>query len=124
MQLRSEGGKNTSDFLCEVFSSLEPITGVGKTFVLASVRASPAQSGRQVPSRSGASGADWDGQQWVSGDTLVLADAIGANESERTAITPWALPEPTAPSVAARSAGIQLSIPELAQLGSVSRRCC
>jgi len=55
----------------------------------------------------------------VSGDTLVLADAIGANESERTAITPWALPEPTAPSVAARSAGIQLSIPELAN----SARC-
>ncbi|HZT83441.1 MAG TPA: dethiobiotin synthase [Gemmataceae bacterium] len=95
-------------------------TGVGKTFVTAAVARLLRGQGRPVrvckPVATGARQVDG---RWISDDTLTLAEAAGAaGEWER--LTPWTFPEPAAPPVAARAAGQQLALADLA--GAVRRQ--
>jgi dethiobiotin synthetase len=92
-------------------------TGVGKTHVVAAVARTLRAAGKAVRvSKPVATGATWTGRRWLSEDTERLASACGCSgESELDAITPWALPEPAAPPVAARAAGIKLRLGDLAE---------
>lgn len=94
-------------------------TGVGKTFVTAAIARSLRQQGHPVRvCKPVATGADYCEGRWISDDTRRLAEAAGEQDLE--AITPWALPEPAAPPVAARLAGVVLTLEDLA--GAVHRR--
>jgi dethiobiotin synthetase len=89
-------------------------TGVGKTFVVAEVARLLGAQGRRVRvCKPVATGAQWRGR-WVSDDTCRLAQAAGVGEDELEKITPWAFPEPVAPSVAAPRHGLPLSLHDLA----------
>lgn len=91
-------------------------TGVGKTIVTAAIARHLHQQGEAVRvSKPVATGAIRQHEQWVSEDTLTLAQALGV-ENDSTAlqrITPWNFPEPVAPPVAARLAGVTLNIHEM-----------
>ncbi len=94
-------------------------TGVGKTFVTACVARLLREQGHAVRvCKPVATGAERDGGRWVSGDTRLLAEAAG--ETDLGAVTPWAFPDPVAPPVAARRAGVDLVLGELAE--AVRRR--
>src|SRR5262245_3302708 len=89
-------------------------TGVGKTVVTAALAALWRGQGRDFrvckPVATGARG--------VADDTAALGGAAG--EQDAAAITPWTFAEPAAPTVAARLAGIRLSLAALAE--AVRRR--
>jgi dethiobiotin synthetase len=94
-------------------------TGVGKTVVTAAVARLLSRQGRAVRvCKPVATGATWQGGRWVSEDTLLLAEATG--EADLDAVTPWSFPEPAAPPVAARLAGVSLTLEGLA--AAVRRR--
>jgi dethiobiotin synthetase len=94
-------------------------TGVGKTLVTAAIARVLRQQGRPVRvCKPVATGAEWCAGRWCSDDTRRLAEAAG--DTDLDAITPWVLPEPAAPPVAARQAGIVLTLEDLA--GAVRRR--
>jgi dethiobiotin synthetase len=94
-------------------------TGVGKTFVVCAIaRALRRRGERFRVCKPVATGAAWTGGRWLSDDTRELAEAAG--DADHAAITPWALPEPAAPPVAARLAGVKLSLPEI--VAAVRRR--
>src|SRR5436190_7478980 len=86
-------------------------TGVGKTFVTAAVARVLQGSHRPVQvSKPVATGGDED--------TRRLAQAVAATDLH--AITPWIFPVPAAPPVAARAAGVRLTLDDL--LGAVRRQ--
>src|SRR5262245_42889805 len=88
-------------------------TGVGKTFVTAAVARALQENHRAVRvSKPVATGGD--------DDTRQLAKAAGAPDEELRSITPWVFPTPAAPAVAARLAGVRLSLAEL--LAAVQRQ--
>ncbi|HJT75758.1 MAG TPA: dethiobiotin synthase [Gemmataceae bacterium] len=94
-------------------------TDVGKTFVTACVaHALRAEGGPVAVCKPVATGAEWDGAAWRSGDTRLLAAAAG--ESDLAAVTPWAFPDPVAPPVATRRAGVVLTLAEI--VGAVRGR--
>jgi dethiobiotin synthetase len=86
-------------------------TGVGKTVLTAALAARWRAEGRRFrvckPVATGS-----------AEDTEALARAAG--DEDREAITPWTFAEPAAPPVAARLAGVRLSLAELA--AAVRRR--
>ena len=90
-------------------------TGVGKTFVTAAVaRLLRLQRRNVAVCKPVATGARQTNGSWVSDDTVLLADAAGMmGELER--VTPWTFPEPAAPPVAARLAGVELKFDALVQ---------
>jgi dethiobiotin synthetase len=84
-------------------------TGVGKTVVTAAIARCLRNRGRAVaackPVATGASAG-------VGDDTRRLADAVGHANYHR--VTPWTFPLPAAPPVAARAAGVELVLNEIA----------
>lgn len=89
-------------------------TGVGKTVITASVARLLREQGHLVRvSKPLATGASCLDGRLVSDDTLRLAEAAGT-PGETEAITPWTFAEPAAPPVAARAAGVTLSLKEVA----------
>ncbi len=89
-------------------------TDCGKTYVTAAVAQHLRESGRVVR----VSKPVVTGSAWVGDDTRRLAEAAG--ETDFLAVTPWTFPEPAAPPVAARAAGVHLSFEEIA--GAVRAR--
>lgn len=89
-------------------------TGVGKTHVVAALARLLRQQGRGVRvSKPVATGADRVEGRWLAQDTVRLAWAAGMTQCLES-ITPWSFAEPAAPVVAARRAGVPLSIEALA----------
>jgi dethiobiotin synthetase len=94
-------------------------TGVGKTFVLAAVAQTLRRRGKRFcVSKPVATGAAWQDGFWLSDDTRQLA--MAAADWDYAAITPWAFAEAAAPPVAARLAGVTLSLSEI--VAAVRRR--
>jgi dethiobiotin synthetase len=90
-------------------------TGVGKTFVTASVARVLRQQGRDVGvCKPIATGARWVQGRWLADDTVCLAEAAEVDGPPER-VTPWAFPEPVAPPVAARRQGVVLRLEALAQ---------
>ena len=88
-------------------------TGVGKTYVVAAVARS--LRGRNLPVRvckPVATGASRSDGGWLAEDTRELAAAAGVADPWR--VTEFAYPEPAAPPVAARAAGVTLALDPLA----------
>jgi dethiobiotin synthetase len=65
-----------------------------------------------------ATGAAIEHGNYVADDTKRLAESVGHNDYQR--VTEWAFPDPSAPPVAARAAGTQLVLAEIA--GHVKQR--
>ncbi len=88
-------------------------TGVGKTFVTCAVARLLRSQGRDIAvCKPVATGARESKGHRRSDDTLALAESAGMlHELER--VTPWAFPEPAAPPVAARLAGVELQLDAL-----------
>jgi dethiobiotin synthetase len=85
-------------------------TGVGKTVVTAGVTRLLRQQGRTVRvCKPVATGAHWSHDRWLADDTLRLAKAAGLSDGWE-AVTPWSFPEAVAPPVAARLAGMLLTL--------------
>src|SRR5436190_19066810 len=85
-------------------------TGVGKTFVTAAVTRILRRLGHGVVvCKPVATGAAWQDGRWVSQDTIALAQAAGV-VGDWTRITPWSFADPVAPPVAARRAGVELTL--------------
>jgi dethiobiotin synthetase len=94
-------------------------TGAGKTFVAAAIARALRGRGTAVRAcKPVATGAEWVGGRWLSEDTRILAEASGDGDYE--AITPFAYPAPAAPPVAARLAGAEVRLSDLAK--AVRRR--
>ncbi len=94
-------------------------TGVGKTWVAAAIARALGRQGRAVRVvKPVATGGVWTGQRWLSDDTRLLAEAAG--EPDLDAVTPWTLAAPAAPPVAARLAGVSLTLEEI--VAAVRRR--
>jgi dethiobiotin synthetase len=88
-------------------------TGVGKTYVTAAVAGILRRQGRAFRIRKPvATGAAWAGGRWLGDDTWRLAEAAGEPDPGR--VTAYAFPEPAAPPVAARAAGVTLTLGMLA----------
>lgn len=82
-------------------------TGVGKTTVAAGLARLLRLQGHTVRvCKPVATGAQCRDGRWISPDTIALAEAVDGDAWEE--ITPWAFPEPAAPSVAARRHGVTL----------------
>jgi dethiobiotin synthetase len=94
-------------------------TGVGKTVVTCLLTRALRQQGRAVRvCKPVATGATREGGLLVSDDTRLLAQA--ADDPALGEITPWVFAEPAAPPVAARQAGVTLSLEAIAD--AVRRR--
>jgi dethiobiotin synthetase len=94
-------------------------TGVGKTVVTTAVARLLRQQGRAIQvCKPVATGAGWSNGRWVADDTVRLAEAAGLSDGWDV-ITPWSLPEPVAPPVAARLADVRLTLAAL--IGAVQR---
>jgi dethiobiotin synthetase len=88
-------------------------TGVGKTVVTAGIARCLRARGLAVAvCKPVATGAELCHGSYVADDTKRLAEAAGHHDYRR--VTEWAFPEPAAPPVAARAAGTQLSLAEIA----------
>lgn len=89
-------------------------TGIGKTRVAtALVRAMNARGVATVGMKPVASGCIEQAQGWRNDDALALIEAAGDRAPEYARVNRYALPEPVAPHLAARRAGIGIAIPEL-----------
>jgi dethiobiotin synthetase len=85
-------------------------TGVGKTIVAAAVARWLRRQGRPVRvSKPVATGARWTGDRWLSDDTVLLARALGLTDGLEQ-VTPWTFAAAAAPPVAARQAGVRLTL--------------
>jgi dethiobiotin synthetase len=94
-------------------------TGAGKTYVAAVACRALRREGRPFRvCKPVATGAQRVSGRWLAEDTRLLADAAG--ERDLDAVTPWAFPTPAAPPVAARLAGVSLTLDGLA--AAVRRR--
>jgi dethiobiotin synthetase len=88
-------------------------TGVGKTVVTAAVARILRGQGRGVlVCKPVATEAILKNGRLVSEDTLRLAQAAGAPDLLEK-VTPWTFPDPVAPPVAARRAGVALKLSEI-----------
>lgn len=88
-------------------------TGIGKT--LAScvlLHALRGQGLRAIGMKPVASGCDWVDGAWRNADALAL-QAAGEPGTAYADINPFALQEPLAPELAARDAGIEVSLPPI-----------
>jgi dethiobiotin synthetase len=89
-------------------------TGVGKTVITAGVTRCLRKRGHVVAvSKAVATGAELHDGGYLADDTRRLADAAGHKEWRR--VTPWACPVPAAPPVAARAAGVELALADIAK---------
>jgi dethiobiotin synthetase len=89
-------------------------TAVGKTVVTATLTRLLRQSGQRVRvCKPVATGAELHNGRLVASDTRLLAEA--AADADLAAITPWPLPLPTSPPVAARAAAVTLTLPDLVE---------
>lgn len=85
-------------------------TGVGKTHAsVALLHALRAQGHRAVGMKPVASGCDWIDGRWRNEDALALQAASDPRPGYAD-VNPFALPEPTAPVLAARAAGIAFDL--------------
>ena len=97
-------------------------TGVGKTFVTAAVTRILRRLGHGVVvCKPVATGAAWQDGRWVSQDTIALAQAAGV-VGDWTRITPWSFADPAAPPVAARRAGVELTLNQIVRAVQERRR--
>ena len=88
-------------------------TGVGKSVAsVALVHALRARGLRVAGMKPVAAGCDTTPQGLRNEDALAL-QAAGDPRPAYGDVNPWALPEPTAPQLAARSAGIRVSMPPI-----------
>ncbi len=88
-------------------------TGVGKTVVTAGIARCLRRRGRAVAvCKPVATGAEPYEDGYLADDTRRLADAVAQTDYRR--ITPWTFPIPAAPPVAAREAGVELRLLDLA----------
>ena len=88
-------------------------TGVGKTFVTAAVtRILRRQGHRVVVCKPVATGASWKDGRWISDDTVALAKAAGVT-GDLSRVTPWTFTDPVAPPVAAKRAGVELTLDQI-----------
>jgi dethiobiotin synthetase len=89
-------------------------TGVGKTVVTAAVARLLRAQGRTCRvCKPVATGARLVNGRWLGEDTQRLAEAAG-QAGQEAAITRWTFPDPVAPPVAARRAGVRLVLDEIA----------
>src|SRR5579859_7259867 len=94
-------------------------TGAGKTFVAAAIaRALRGQGTAVRVCKPVATGAGRVAGRWLCEDTRLLAEAAG--DPDYDAITPYAFAAPAAPPVAARLAGGEVRLNDLA--AAVRRR--
>lgn len=85
-------------------------TGVGKTVAsCALLLALRAQGRAAVGMKPVASGCDLEGDAWRNADALALIEA-SAVRCDYTLHNPWALPAATAPQLAARDEGVQVTM--------------
>jgi dethiobiotin synthetase len=85
-------------------------TDAGKTFVSACLLHALRATGlRAVGMKPVASGCARSSQGWLNGDALALQEASDPRP-EYALVNPFALPEPTAPEIAAARAGVELSL--------------
>lgn len=85
-------------------------TGVGKTVASAALlHALRADGQRVVGMKPVASGCEWTAEGWRNDDALAL-QAASDGRPEYALVNPFALPEATAPQLAARRAGIPVSL--------------
>ena len=88
-------------------------TGVGKSLAsVALLHALRARGLRAVGMKPGAAGCDATRDGLRNEDALAL-QAASDPQPAYADVNPWALPEPTAPQLAARAAGIAVSMPPL-----------
>ncbi|MGY1458723.1 MULTISPECIES: dethiobiotin synthase [unclassified Luteimonas] len=89
-------------------------TGVGKSMTsVALLHALRARGLRAVGMKPVAAGCEATPQGLRNDDALALQAAAGDPRPAYEDVNPWALPEPTAPQLAARSAGVQVSMPPI-----------
>ena len=85
-------------------------TGIGKTVAsVALLQALRARGLRAVGMKPVASGCDWIDDGWRNEDALALQAASDPRPVYED-INPFALPEPLAPEIAAREAGIEVAL--------------
>jgi dethiobiotin synthetase len=88
-------------------------TGAGKTAVAAALLRGLGAAGlRAAGMKPLASGCRWQQQRWENEDALTLL-AAGMPGLDYATVNPIALPEATAPEIAARRAGLQISLDPL-----------
>lgn len=86
-------------------------TGVGKTVVSVALVAALRARGLDVAGmKPVASGCTFNGQVWCNTDALALQSATSPPVPEYALVNPFALPEPTAPEIAAALADVQLKL--------------
>lgn len=85
-------------------------TGIGKTHATVALLHALRRGGlRAVGMKPVASGCDWLDGGWRNGDALALQDA-SVPRPVYADVNPVALPEPTAPTLAARAAGVHVDV--------------
>jgi dethiobiotin synthetase len=90
-------------------------TGAGKTEVSAALLRGLASAGlRAAGLKPVASGCTWRDGRWQNDDALSLLDA-SMSGLDYAMVNPVALPEATAPEIAARLAGVALTLPPLVE---------
>ena len=97
-------------------------TGVGKTFVTAAVTRILRRQGHPVVvCKPVATGASWKDGRWASDDTVALAKAAGVT-GDLSRVTPWTFTGPVAPPVAAKHAGVELTLNQIVRAVQERRR--
>lgn len=88
-------------------------TGVGKTRVVGLLAAGLRALGRPVWVHKPVACGGWDGA--TAEDARELGRLLGAGREAQppTTLCPWQFPEPASPHLAARQAGVRLTLPEL-----------
>ena len=84
-------------------------TDAGKTWVSAALLHVLRREGRAVGMKPVASGCAWTAEGWRNADALALQAARDPGP-EYALLNPFALPEPTAPGIAAQRAGVTLDL--------------
>lgn len=99
-------------------------TGVGKTFASAALLYAMRRDGRPaVGMKPVASGCERTPQGWRNEDALAL-QAASQPRPEYLLVNPYALPEPTAPQIAAALAGVRVALPTiLAAHAALAAQC-
>lgn len=91
-------------------------TGVGKTLVSVGLVAALRARGLDVAGmKPVASGCTFNGQVWCNDDALALQSATSPPVPEYALVNPFALPEATAPEIAASLAEVQLTLQPIEQ---------
>ena len=86
-------------------------TGIGKTRVAAGLtRALRAQGVRALAMKPVASGSEWRDGRWRNADADALIAAVGSASPRYEDVNPYALELPVAPELAARRAGVSVSL--------------